>query len=151
MDTTQKEKDFNTYQTKEYDPQTLAIVDQDGVWYRAQTTKGGTVEILVLKIMVFNKQNAKRYPHLLGQKMVIYMQGDAPKMDRFDIFYRAVEAGDLEPIRRDQVDLEKLSEGSFVLEALSRKVDVCDLMELKAKGGDEIQNNARLQKLGMGV
>ena len=129
MDTTQKEKDFNTYEVKEYDNKLKEIVEQDGVWYKAKTKKGDFVHILVLKVRTFSKQDSVRYPHLLGQKMVIYLQGDKIKMDRFDIFYRGVEAGDLEPLKRDQVDLDRLSEGAFVLEALARGVDLEELME----------------------
>ena len=149
MDATSKEKDFTSYKQDNYDPKTLAIVDQDGVWYKAKTVKGDTAHILVLRVMVFDKKNMGRYPHLLGQKMVVYLQGDKPKMDRFDVFYRAVESGDLEPQRRDQVDMERLSEGSMVLESLARGIDVQDLMDMKADGKDEIQNNARMQQLGM--
>lgn len=149
MDTIGKEKDFEQHKQDGYDPKTLAIVDQDGVWYKAKTVKGDIVHILVLKVMTFGKKDAVRYPNLLGQKMVIYLQGDRPKMDRFDVFYRAVESGDLEPQRRDQVDMERLSEGAMVLESLARGIDVQDLMDMKADGKDEIQNNARMQQLGM--
>lgn len=149
MDSYTKEKDFQNHKQKEYDTQTYNIANQDGVWYKAKTKKGDSVHILVVKVMTLQKGQTLRYPELVGQKVVYYLQGDKVKLDRFDVFYRGVESGDIEPLRRDQVDMERLSEGAIVLEAISRGVDVTDLMEMKASGKDEIQNNARLQKLGL--